>query len=188
MPNTALFQRGGNRTGTLQYMAPEVIRREAKDERLDIFSFGVLMFEFLTGKLPYDATDPMGQMRQRINGEPKDINAVAPTLPERAEGDRQQDAGEEPEESLALDGFARQHVEGFPGRKLIRIEPLLEVRSLVAELRAEVVAPLFGVLPVPRPCLGNRGLEGCDSDSRRSDPRRVALRSERRSSPIPSRP
>ena len=81
VPNTAMFQRGGNRTGTLQYMAPEVIRREAKDEKLDIFSFGVVMFEFLTNKLPYDAVDPMQQMRQRINGEPTDIHKVAPHLP-----------------------------------------------------------------------------------------------------------
>ena len=81
VPNTALFQRGGNRTGTLQYMAPEVIRREAKSEKLDIFSFGVVMFEFLTNKLPYDAVDPMQQMRQRINSEPMDIHKVAPNLP-----------------------------------------------------------------------------------------------------------
>ncbi len=36
-PNTPLFNRPGNRTGTLQYMALELIRREATDERLDIF-------------------------------------------------------------------------------------------------------------------------------------------------------
>jgi serine/threonine protein kinase len=82
IPNTKDFQKAGNRTGTLQYMAPEVIRREAKDEKLDIFSFGVMLFEFLTNKLPYDATEPMAQMRQRINGEPTDIQSVAPQLPE----------------------------------------------------------------------------------------------------------
>ena len=82
VPNIPAFQKGGNRTGTLQYMAPEVIRREPKDEKIDIFSFGVMMFEFLTNKLPYDATDPMGQMRQRINGEPTDIDKIAPKLPE----------------------------------------------------------------------------------------------------------
>lgn len=82
VPNTVEFQRGGNRTGTIQYMAPEVIRREAKSEKLDIFSFGVMMFEFFSNKLPYDATDPMGQMRQRINGQPTDIGVVAPNLPE----------------------------------------------------------------------------------------------------------
>lgn len=82
VPNTPAFQRGGNRTGTLQYMAPEVIRREPKDEKLDIFSFGVVMFEFLTNKLPYDAVDPMAMMRQRINSEPLDVGHYAPHLPE----------------------------------------------------------------------------------------------------------
>ncbi len=82
VPNTPEFQRGGNRTGTIQYMAPEVIRREPKSEKIDIFSFGAVMFEFLTNKLPYDATDPMAQMRQRINGQPTDIGVVAPHLPE----------------------------------------------------------------------------------------------------------
>ena len=56
-------------------------KREAKSEKLDIFSFGVVMFEFLTNKLPYDAVDPMQQMRQRINGEPMEIHKVAPNLP-----------------------------------------------------------------------------------------------------------
>jgi serine/threonine protein kinase len=82
VPNIPAFQRGGNRTGTLQYMAPEVIRREPKSERIDIFSFGVMMFEMFTNKFPYDATDPMAQMTQRINGEPTDIDRVAPNLPE----------------------------------------------------------------------------------------------------------
>lgn len=81
VPNIPAFQRGGNRTGTLQYMAPEIIRREPKDEKVDIFAFGVMMFEFLTNKMPYDATEPMAMMRQRMNGEPMDIGQIAPNLP-----------------------------------------------------------------------------------------------------------
>jgi len=38
VPNTPAFRGPGNRTGTLQYMAPELIRREPIDERIDIFS------------------------------------------------------------------------------------------------------------------------------------------------------
>jgi len=41
VPNTPAFHRPGNRTGMLQYMAPELIRRETTDERIDIFGFGV---------------------------------------------------------------------------------------------------------------------------------------------------
>jgi serine/threonine protein kinase len=83
VPNDPEFRRPGNRTGTLTYMAPELVRREPTDERIDIFSFGVTAFEFLTNKLPYDANprDPMAVMRSRINGTPLKIEQVAPTLP-----------------------------------------------------------------------------------------------------------
>jgi serine/threonine protein kinase len=83
VPNTEAFHRPGNRTGTLTYMAPELLRREPTDERIDIFSFGATAFEFLTGKLPYDinAQDQMGAMRVRINSTPKRLEEVAPKLP-----------------------------------------------------------------------------------------------------------
>lgn len=82
VPNTAEFRRPGNRTGTLLYLAPEVIRREPKDERLDIFSWGVTAFELLSGRLPYDSVvDPLAQMRLRINCDPLELGRVAPHVP-----------------------------------------------------------------------------------------------------------
>jgi serine/threonine protein kinase len=63
-------------------MAPELIRREPTDERIDIFSWGCTAFEFLTNKLPYDSKgDAMVQMRLRINTEPADIAVANPRLP-----------------------------------------------------------------------------------------------------------
>ncbi len=82
IPNTEEFRRPGNRTGTLQYMAPELLRREAIDERIDIFAFGVMAFEFLTDRLPYDATNTTTLMLQRINSEPLDPAVVKPKLSE----------------------------------------------------------------------------------------------------------
>jgi serine/threonine protein kinase len=80
IPNTPAFCGPGNRTGTLQYMAPELIRREPIDERIDIFSFGVLAFEFLTGRLPYEGSQSTTMMLQRINTEPLDASRVMPKL------------------------------------------------------------------------------------------------------------
>ncbi len=80
VPNTAAFRGPGNRTGTLQYMAPELIRREPIDERIDIFSFGVLAFELLTDRLPYVATNSTATMIQRINAEPLEAAQVKPKL------------------------------------------------------------------------------------------------------------
>ncbi|GIW86724.1 MAG: serine/threonine protein kinase [Isosphaeraceae bacterium] len=83
VPNTPAFRRPGNRTGTLTYMAPELVRREPTDERIDIFSFGVTAFEFLSGRLPYDVNpaDPMAVMRSRINNQPLKLEDVAPRIP-----------------------------------------------------------------------------------------------------------
>jgi eukaryotic-like serine/threonine-protein kinase len=80
IPNKPAFCRPGNRTGTLQYMAPELLRREPIDERIDIFAFGVLAFELLTDRLPYDATNTTTMMLQRINTEPLDPAVVKPKL------------------------------------------------------------------------------------------------------------
>jgi serine/threonine protein kinase len=81
VPNTPEFQRPGNRTGMLQYMAPELIRREPTDERIDVFSFGVMAFELLTGRLPYGGgQSTMAQMTQRINAEPLDPVLINPRI------------------------------------------------------------------------------------------------------------
>lgn len=82
VPNTPAFRRPGNRTGTLQYMAPELLRREPIDERIDIFAFGVLAYELLTERLPYDATNNTTMMLQRINTDPIDPAQAKPKLSE----------------------------------------------------------------------------------------------------------
>ena len=40
-------------TGTYRWMAPEVIKHAKYDERIDVFSFGVILWELLTSRLPY---------------------------------------------------------------------------------------------------------------------------------------
>ena len=44
--------RGGNRTGTLAYMAPEVLRRLRSDQRADIYAFGIMLYETIVGQRP----------------------------------------------------------------------------------------------------------------------------------------
>ncbi len=57
VPATEAFMRPGNRTGTPLYMAPEIVRRRATDQRLDIFSFGVSLYQLLTFELPWPVGD-----------------------------------------------------------------------------------------------------------------------------------
>jgi eukaryotic-like serine/threonine-protein kinase len=80
VPNIPAFKRPGNRTGMLQYMAPELVRREPTDERLDVFSFGVLAYELLTNKLPFGGGSTMAQMTQKINATPLDPVVLNPRI------------------------------------------------------------------------------------------------------------
>jgi serine/threonine-protein kinase len=57
VPNEPPFRQPGNRTGTPQYMAPEIIRRKGTDPRVDIFAFGVTVYRMLTNEHPWGATD-----------------------------------------------------------------------------------------------------------------------------------
>jgi serine/threonine protein kinase len=46
-------------TGTYRWMAPEVIEHLPYDHRADVFSFGIVLWELLTGKLPYEDMTPL---------------------------------------------------------------------------------------------------------------------------------
>ena len=53
VPDKPVFLKPGNRIGTPNYMAPEVVRRKQADKRLDVFSFGVTAYEICTLDLPW---------------------------------------------------------------------------------------------------------------------------------------
>ncbi len=53
VPASGRFLQPGNRTGTTEYMAPELIRLQRTDQRLDVFAFGVVAYEMFTYKHPW---------------------------------------------------------------------------------------------------------------------------------------
>lgn len=53
IPNEEPYRQPGNRTGNPNYMAPELVRRRHTDERVDIFAFGITVYEMLTFELPW---------------------------------------------------------------------------------------------------------------------------------------
>ena len=57
VPDKPVFLQPGNRIGTPNYMAPEVVRRKQADKRLDVFSFGITAYEICTLASPW----PRGQ-------------------------------------------------------------------------------------------------------------------------------
>ena len=80
VPDEAEFKKPGNRTGTAAYMAPELIRRTATDHRVDIFSFGVTMYEMMTGELPWPGQESLTVIVQHLNVDPTPPSELRPDM------------------------------------------------------------------------------------------------------------
>ncbi|MFN5050584.1 MAG: serine/threonine protein kinase [Planctomyces sp.] len=86
VPNTPEFRRPGNRTGTASYMAPELIKRQPTDQRIDIFSYAVTCFEMYTKRFPWDAALTIDAVMQHINKPPVDISTLLPGIDRQVAG------------------------------------------------------------------------------------------------------
>jgi serine/threonine protein kinase len=74
----------GNRTGTPLFMAPEIVRRKATDQRVDLFSLGVTAYQMWTFDLPWPATDTTGRgALQHDSRPPTPIGKLAPGINEQ---------------------------------------------------------------------------------------------------------
>ncbi len=73
--------RTGYVIGSPKYMAPEQILGKKVDEKADIYSLGVIMYEMFTGVPPYHRGDHMSVMYQHVQGRAKSPAEVNPTLP-----------------------------------------------------------------------------------------------------------
>lgn len=63
----------GSKLGTPQYMSPERVQNGEITAQSDIYSLGVVLFQMITGKLPYDAHDPIELIRMIVIDPPKRV-------------------------------------------------------------------------------------------------------------------
>jgi serine/threonine protein kinase/Tol biopolymer transport system component len=67
--------------GTAGYMSPEQVRGQAADQRSDIFSFGTVLYEMLTGQRAFQRASPVETMNAILKDEPAELSAANPNIP-----------------------------------------------------------------------------------------------------------
>jgi eukaryotic-like serine/threonine-protein kinase len=103
--SSSTMTKTGSILGTAHYISPEQAMGEPVGPQSDLYSLGIVLYEMLTGTLPYDAETPIGIALKHVNGYlvppnelnpevPEGINAVAMGLLEKNSDDRYADAAE----------------------------------------------------------------------------------------------
>lgn len=71
--------------GSVHYISPEQARGDITDEKSDIYSVGVMLYEMLTGKLPFEADNAVSVAIMQMQSEPKKLREINPEIPEGLE-------------------------------------------------------------------------------------------------------
>ena len=138
----------GTVLGTAAYLAPEQAAGEETTGAADVYALGAVLYELLTGRLPYDASTVTELLRRRAEGEPPPPSALAPDVP------------------LELDGLAlaclREDPAARPTAREVELtlrgelEPPTRVLTRASERPTEVLRPGRNQ-QAARGCGGSRG-------------------------------
>ncbi len=80
LDNNAGLTQHGAVVGTPRYMAPEQLFGGAVDERSDLFSLGVVLYECLTGLVPFDANTPTAIVARLVDGPATPVDSIVPDV------------------------------------------------------------------------------------------------------------
>ncbi len=81
MASSSVRTQTGMVLGSPKYMSPEQVMGKQIDQRSDIFSLGVMLYEMLTGKVPFDGENINAIMYQILNAVPQPLGNLDPALP-----------------------------------------------------------------------------------------------------------
>ena len=156
----------GSVMGTVHYMSPEQALGEPATPRSDLYSLGVVLYEMLTGELPYDAETPAGVVMKHVSGlsrsprdtkidVPEELDAITARLLAKDPDDRYPDASalvedlERAKEGLPLDAATTERRGARkPGRGIQRRGILVALASVVVSIViVAAVASVRGVGP-----------------------------------------
>jgi len=138
--------------GALRYISPEQVKGVEVDARCDIYSLGVVMYEMLAGKLPFESKSQFELMLAHVNTPPRHVSDVNPEVPREAGDAVMKALAKEPDERfrnarefrVELERIARPVEETTPVAEPVTVEiPALSAHEAP-------VLPEVAAVEVPR--------------------------------------
>ena len=86
--------------GTPEYMAPEQIRGEEADHRVDVYGLGIVLYEMITGRPPFTAETPVKILFQHLEGEARPMSELSEGVPPEIEALTAAAMAREPDERI----------------------------------------------------------------------------------------
>jgi hypothetical protein len=167
-PTMAALTREGHIVGTLQYMAPEQLEGRRADHRADIFAFGAVLYEMLTGRRAFDGSSQASVIAAILEREPVALSTLVPVAPPALDAlvrgclhkdpeERRQSAHDVASELRAIADQTSAVPSGSPGR------PAAPRRRSVAAVAPWIIAAAGVTAAV---VLGLRGYAGAPPPAR----------------------
>lgn len=126
----------GMAVGTAAYMAPEQASGEMVGPQSDLYAVGVILYELLTGRLPFPGENPVQVMYRHVNEMPNPPRALNRSVPLAVE-------------AVVLKALAKDPQDRYPDARTMR-EALINPGSAMAETRATPVVHAHVPAPGPR--------------------------------------
>lgn len=115
IPYTPDFCKPGNRTGTPNYLAPEVIKRQSTDHRVDLFALGVTAYEMFTFDMPWEKGESMQILLKHVNTPGRDPRDLRPDIDEKTAQFLAKSIARDPKQRFQTAGEFREALERLEG-------------------------------------------------------------------------
>ena len=147
----ARLTRTGTVMGTPEYMSPEQAKGEAVGPATDVYSLGIVTYEMLAGRVPFEADSTPAILHKQAYERPEPVRTHAPHLPSGVEGVLSKALAKEPEGRFQSAGELACVLQEVLKGKLFRYmesEPPTIAAPVVGKKRPGWVLPVFGGLAV----------------------------------------
>jgi serine/threonine-protein kinase len=132
---TSRMTKQGNIVGTIEYMSPEQVRGQETDARSDIYSLGILLYEMLTGRVPFSSDSEYDLMKMQIEDAPPPPRVFSNQIPQAVE-------------QAIMRSLAKRSEARFQGAAELRNALLSAIGLAVAPTPTINAAPVASTVPV----------------------------------------